>query len=335
MQQPRRGRGRAGKKTKAAPELTRIDEEPSSATWIASSPPRSPPQSLPFEVDLRIYEVISYLNNAPMIQIHLPDIGSPYDANVEEPWSAKFLTQLYIVAYNGGQWNVCDLVVDTWIRVFHGIRRRAEHSGNLEAHIWRINDALMRRRCQGKEGYDEKAPTYGAKMHVEDPELADDVHDFHRDVLAHLYNHTKPGAGARLLWADCMALCGPKLEEKMTKGKLYGQSWHPDLMYDILCTTLRMVGKKLTLKVEEGTEGAWCKRYHEHSKYGLPCYRKLAAEQRAEPTQGAGRGEKRGYDGTNDGEDGDEDDHGAKRTRYGYEDREVTDLDAEGEPDSE
>ncbi|KAF2827932.1 hypothetical protein CC86DRAFT_465744 [Ophiobolus disseminans] len=344
QQRPRKPRGRPRKNAKSAP-LTPVKEHPSSETLPESSPSPSPPtSSFTFAPSDRIYEIMGVITSQSSTQIALPTLYTPSSPS-EKPWTTETLTQLYITAYNSSQWHVCDLVADTWIRAFHAVRHRAEKSGAEEMHLWRLNDALMRRRCAGREGFNPNERNHTDVLRVVDPLLCSHAHDFNSEALTQLYQHTHQGAGARLLWADSMALCGTKLEQAMARGKKYGQTWHADLMYDILCSTLRMVGRKLTLKIEEGGEGAWCKRYHEHGKNGLPCYRSLAADEGVGsgygPVGGVGVGMKRGREeGEGEGES-DEDGGERKRARLGdegqneVENREVVDKDAEGESDSE
>lgn len=278
------------------------------------------------------------LNSQPYTSISLPVIGDPYHPDSEVPYKQETLIQLYITAYRGSNWNICDMVVDTWIRTFHHIRHRAEKSGDEDVRIWRINDALIKRRRTGKEGFNNRI-NHSTYLSVQDPKLAEKAHAFNPILLAELYNNTKHGAGARSMFADSMALCGSRLESDMAHGKQYGATWHPDLMYDVLCTTLRMVGRKLTLKIEEGSEGAWCKRYHEHDKHGAPCYRTLAKDEgvvdRYEKTKGGGGG-KRGLE-KSDESDEDEGERRPKRAGFAvqYQDREVVDVDDEGEEESE
>jgi hypothetical protein len=188
--------------------------------------------------------------------------------------------KLYIEANKRHQWNLCDLIADTWIRAFHAVRRRAEKTGKEEDMLWRLNKPLMALRMKGKKGYNTRAPNYGAVLHVEDPDLEADVTDFNTELLDDLYKNTPEGCGARTLWADAMALCGNKLEHKMQGMKRRDQKWHPDLIFEVMCTSLRLSRRKLTLKIEESTEGAWCKRYHEHYRRGQPCYREMAQARR-------------------------------------------------------
>jgi hypothetical protein len=94
-----------------------------------------------------------------------------------------------------------------------------------------------------------------------------------------------------------------------------------------------MVRRKLTLKIEESTEGAWCKRYHQHGRHEQPCYRWLAWQEQlaqdkedGEDTVGAGK-RKRGR-GNRSG-----DRNSSKRVRF--DNRDAGDIDAEGESEEE
>jgi hypothetical protein len=225
-------------------------------------------------VDENVYSVLSSLCASASIQIDLPSLQSTANPGAEEPYTAKFLTELYLVCYNGRKWQLCDLITDTWIRAFHTLRRKAERTSDERHALWRPNESLMSRRRKNEKGFEKGTPDY--HLEVEDPELAPSVTSFDNTILSTMYDTLPTDNGACLMWADAMALAGDKLEKEMVRMKKYGQAWHPDLMHNMLCTTLRMVRRKLTLKIEEGTEGAWCKRYHEHSKHNQPCYRKQA-----------------------------------------------------------
>jgi hypothetical protein len=270
------------------------------------------------------------LCNKSKLPIDLPTLSDP-TSDAENPYSATALTHLYIAAYRASQHNICDLVADTWIRGFHALRQRYEkcHRENM---LWRPNAALLQR---GKKGY-APAPDWARDIPVDDPQLGADALDFSPSLLSLLYAETQPGAGARLLWADAMALCGSKMEPRMQKR---GEAWHPEFVRDVCCTALRMARRKLTLKIEEGGEGTWCKRYHEHWKAGAVCYRRAAWEKKVSGEEVSDKNEseeegtvvgngkkKRGLE--DEAEMGD-----AKRVRI--EDREVVDEDAEGESDDE
>lgn len=283
--------------------------------------PPSPIRSTPFlNADSKTYEILDYLSKQSLIPTSLPELTNYQNPDVEEPYSAKFLTELYMIAYVAGSWNTCDLVVDTWIRMFQRVRRRADRTG--EGGIWRANKALKLLRREGKVGFDPNPPKYGEKLPVEDdPNVHADASLFDRDLLARLYTHTDTNCGARALWADSMALSGAKVGQALARSKKNDEPWHRDLVHDVLCTTLRLVRRKLTLKCEEGTEGAWCRRYHEHWKRGLKCYREVAAGQVVDE-EVVGRSWKRGRQ---------EGDVGVRGKRARFEEREVLNIDAEGE----
>lgn len=127
-----------------------------------------------------------------------------------------------------------------------------------------------------------------------DPELHHHVSDFESLRLRELYDNTASDCGARALWADAIALCGGKFEARLdgtsfkNMGMGYGlgmgagaEGWHPELIWDVMRSAMRLVRAKRTLKIEERHPGAWCDRYHEHGKRGERCYRELANEQAA------------------------------------------------------
>ena len=313
------------------------------------------PFTLP--VDENVYSVLGSLCRSANIQIDLPSLESTAMPEEEEPYTAKFLTDLYLVCYNGRKWQLCDLITDTWIRAFHALRRKAETTGNDRYALWRPNESLLSRRGQNEKGFEKGAPNY--HLEVEDPELAPCVTSFDNTILSTMYDNLPIDNGACLMWADAMALAGDKLEKEMVRMKKYGQVWHPDLMHNMLCTTLRMVRRKLTLKLEEATEGAWCKRYHEHWKHDQPCYRKEAYDRiqngeyaaeyeqvdgaqddddddnarsfAADVVAGLSQGEKRGFC-----EMGGQADMGdPKRVRFNANQRNMFDVDAEGDSEDE
>jgi hypothetical protein len=298
--------------------------------------------ALLLDIDQEVYQILESLSTSCKVHIDLPTLVHATVQGTEKPYTAQFLMHLYILAYHDAQYNICDLVTDTWIRAFHALRRRDKKRANKEDMTWRPNPT---RRMQNHKGFDTRAPRYGAELHTEDPSLDPKVTDFHTSLLDALYTNTRPSCGARLLWVDAMALCGSKLEASMKKHK---KQWHPDLVHEVMCTSLRLVRRKLTLKIEESTEGAWCKRYHEHPKHGLPCYRKIAYERKVRGGDSSdedeqeyehvmaqmmeaelSRGEKRGL------EDGEAETGLAKRMRIGNEEREVLDVNAEGDSDDE
>jgi hypothetical protein len=233
-----------------------------------------------FEPEKEVHNIISQLSIPGRIHIDLPNLIQIGTEGKEKPYSAQFLMELYIIAYQDKRWSLCDLIADTWIRAFHAKRRREERTGKETELTWRFNSALYSRREHGKKGFDSNAPNYRRELHVEDPQLEPEVTVFSRELLDTLYDQTDRQCVARNLWADAMALSGSKLENKMQIDKRKHVKWNDSLIYDIMCTSLRMTRRKLTLKIEEATEGAWCKRYHMHTANGTPCYRKLAYDRK-------------------------------------------------------
>jgi hypothetical protein len=290
-------------------------------------------------------EVMKHLRGPGKVHINLPHLVDAENPDADMSYSGLLLMQLYLEAYNTSRYDFCDLIADTWIRAFHALRWRDERQGNGEEITWRPNEALTRRRAQGKRGFEDQVPQWSGELPIQDPEMDPGVTDFRVDLLDALYTGTKPDCGARFLWADAMALCGSKLETKMQIMKRRNEKWNPDLVYDIMCTGLRMARRKLTLKIEESTKGAWCKRYHEHTRHGLPCYRELAS-------QGGGTSDEDGPEGVvaklidaelsrgekrqlGDMKDGEVQIGEAKRVRIEDEHDGVIDVDAEGDSGDE
>lgn len=275
-------------------------------------------------LDQDLYDILNTLHSSSCIQVDLPNMWASGDNGAVKRYTASFLTHLYIKCYESHLWHFCDLVADTWIRALQKANRRSHRSSDKRDHMWRANIALERIFSEKKKGF--KADVHEFNLDVQDPDLDDDVTDFDTKLLQLLYEHTDPGCGARLLWADAMALCGRKMEGNICRRP---GAWPQELFYDVMCTGLRMVGRKLTLKIEEKYEGAWC-RYHEHVKHGQPCYRELAWQQKVvqeEDEREAGLGEEQGE---------------AKRLRFDAEDLasggeqiDIGDLDAEGESEEE
>ncbi|KAI4701884.1 hypothetical protein J4E89_010403 [Alternaria sp. Ai002NY15] len=253
----------------------------------------SPAVPPPFIADKEIYLILSNLKSNAKINLDLPgltDAANPYQAL---PYSAKTLTQLYVVCYQEKFWDLCDMVADTWIRKFHDQRKKAQEDKEKDEkpedekseEIWLPNRALNRRKRVAQQAW-RKGKNIPAEfdqfprdydLEVTDPELDKDVTSVHTDLLNLLYTYTSPRCGARLLWADALALGGDKTEHIIGKVTRKGFALHPELLFDIMQTSLRMVRRNLTLKVEESTEGAWCQRYHEHGKNGNVCYRQRAS----------------------------------------------------------
>ncbi len=274
------------------------DGEPSSDTLAAQSPSTLPLESASrLDVHEDVYTVMNSLTSKVEIVVELPSLSNANYPDIEQPYTAKFLVDLYIVCYENQHWNLCDLIVDTWIRAFHVLRKKGQDNSHYQ--LWRPNACLEKRqrnadahekalaRKQGRRahrvknvGYDDHAPDY--MLDIDDPKLDSDMTDFDPELLRNLYLYTKQDCGARLVWADAMALGGDKVEILINRKTSWGQTWHPELLTNIMNSSLRMVRRKLTLKIEEACEGAWCKRYHEHRKYNLPCYREMAWRQQRE-----------------------------------------------------
>ncbi|KAF1922466.1 uncharacterized protein M421DRAFT_11836, partial [Didymella exigua CBS 183.55] len=218
-----------------------------------------------------VYDMLATLRASPEIQVDLPNLWADQGAGVAKPYTSAFLTALYIQCYESSQWHLCDLVADTWIRALQAANAQSHTSADRQRPLWRANAALEARFRAGRMGF--KRDAVNLHIDVEDPVVHADVASFHAERLRELYAHTRPRAGARLLWADAVALAGRGVEGRFAACP---EKWHPELCFDVMCTALRLVGRKLTLKIEERYEGAWC-RYHEHGRHGLPCYRRLAA----------------------------------------------------------
>jgi hypothetical protein len=227
-----------------------------------------------------VFRVLDTLRNDSDTPTDLPFLCYTEGDGTPQPYSARFLTQLYILSYQSNLWDLCDLVTDTWIRAFHSLRKKGYQNPNYA--VWRPNKVLEKRQIKHieakKQGiyippeFDQNPPEY--KLTVADPELDPDVTALDTTLLNDLYAHTNPNCGARLLWADALALAGSKTEQALQDTSHY--PLHPDLLFNIMQTSLRTVRRNLTLKIEESTEGAWCKRYHEHVKHGCICYREKA-----------------------------------------------------------
>lgn len=238
------------------------------------------------KVDDKIYEIMNFLKCSPKIVIDLPDLA---DQERDRPYTATILMHIYLLAYQSGLWNICDLIADTWIRAFHAQRTRG--ASDPDERLWRRNSVLERRQASFREAkkqgrtvdepaeFDKDAPEY--HLNTQDPRIASDVVFFDSSLLNELYQFTNAGCGARLLWADAMVLAGDKTQRMFHDTVKRGFEWNAQLQFDVMSISLRMLRRKLTLKIEESTEGAWCARYHEHGKHEpkQPCYRALAATQ--------------------------------------------------------
>jgi hypothetical protein len=152
----------------------------------------------------------------------------PVEVNLCSPitnvWTAEQLTHIYISAYQSHYWHVCDLIADTWIRAFQNL--------NKTSPIWRANrsEYLYKARNPAEIG-----------LHKFDPPLDRQVCAFEAKLLNNLYHHTDNKCGARMLWADSMALVGAEWEAELTSRERRHNKWHPDLIFNVMCTALRMV----------------------------------------------------------------------------------------------
>jgi hypothetical protein len=229
------------------------------------SPP--PTSELTIEINEDIASLFTAINDEVSIVTELPSLVLPSpidpDIEIEQPWTSANLFHVYILSYSRRAYHLCDLIVDTWIREFHKI------DDTPRCKIWRIN----------KSKYKSQDPI--PDNDNGDPNI--DIHatDFDSNRMRELYENTGPDCGARFLWADAMALCGSLLENRLDEqGDV--RNWPSELIWDVMRTSLRLTRVRRTLKVEERVPSAWCDRYHEHGKHGLPCYREIAAEQKAE-----------------------------------------------------
>lgn len=237
--------------------------------------PEPPPPRWAEPISQDIVNILNTLRSTADIHVDLPDLYSSDGTEVVKPYTAAVLTDLYIQCYKNRLWHFCDLIADTWIRALRKANERSHKSDNVRDHLWRKNNELEKMFAQKKKGFREDV--FKFNIDVEDPKMDRDVTTFSPERLRDLYAYTKPNCGARLLWADSMALSGMYLEYEIARDP---KVWPEALFFDIMRPALRMVGRKLTLRIEEAHEGAWC-RYHEHDKHKLPCYRLLAWEQQS------------------------------------------------------
>lgn len=240
------------------------------------------------KVDDKIYDIMNFLKQSPKIVIDLPDLA---DREKDTPYSATILMHMYLVAYQSKLWNICDLIADTWIRAFHAQRHRDARSNPGDG-LWRRNKVLEKRKARFRDArkhrhnrddepaeFEQDVPEYN--LDTQDPDIGSDVVSFDASLLNELYQFTSAGCGARLLWADAMVLAGDKMQRMFHDTVRRGFEWNEQLQFTVMSVSLRMLRRKLTLKIEESTEGAWCARYHEHGRHEpkQPCYRALAAMQ--------------------------------------------------------
>ncbi|CAI6336469.1 unnamed protein product [Periconia digitata] len=267
---------------------------------------RAPPPAEEYEEPLLSTTEVLYgkLEQASEIQTELPHTVNGEDDNTDAvlPWTAKQLSDLYLFCQKNNSINLCDMIADTWIRAFHTSNLSADRDGgNNEERPW------LKKAFVGPSPPGEQLPQSYLNLQLkldasvtliyhnvhdkEDSAELEDSSDTLLETANDIYNHTSPNSPVRLLWADILALHGRRLEhilnpsslwsgdpEQVISGNRTQHQLHRDLEFDIMCTALRLVRRKLTLKCEETTVGAWCKRYHLHTQHGLKCYRQLARE---------------------------------------------------------
>ncbi|KAF2650643.1 hypothetical protein K491DRAFT_125373 [Lophiostoma macrostomum CBS 122681] len=268
----RRGPGRPPRQqvSNSAPKLTLSFNLP---------PPESPPHVSELTIDIHsdIVAVLTAINDHGSIVTELPSMQLPSrldpDIDIEQPWTSANLFHLYIFSYSRRAYHVCDLIIDTWIREFHKVHETCHR-------VWRVN----------KSKYVHHGPI--PDNDNGDPNISTDAIAFNSMLLRELYENTGSDCGARFLWADSMALCGSKLENRLDEqgGE---KNWPTELIWDVMRTSLRLTRVRRTLKIEEKIPSAWCNRYHEHGKHGAPCYREVAAEAKAEAKEKEKRNERR------------------------------------------
>ena len=234
-----------------------------------------------------MYAILNALKSTCRIHVDLPSLGDAAAPDSIRRYSATTLTHLYLTCYQQQLWDLCDVVTDTWIRAFHARRHAASQMQKGSVAAWRRNRALERLRRSAlaaqRRGeavpaeYDVHAPVYA--LDVSDPELEASVTDTNVGLLNTLYAHTRAPCGARLMWADALALGGDRTDEVLERAEKRGEKLNRDLVFDTMQSTLRLVRRKRTLKIEEAAEGAWCARYHEHGRWGMQCYRERASKQ--------------------------------------------------------
>ncbi|KAF1980333.1 hypothetical protein BU23DRAFT_548494 [Bimuria novae-zelandiae CBS 107.79] len=208
----------------------------------------------------------------------LPDISDEQDETIK--WTAKSLTNLYIYSLTQGCTKLCDLVADLWI---HGFHERARGKPCGVRPFWMENTAHTDRepddyKCRGMP------PKKKWQKELDLPELNDNVTVFHPELVNQLYHHTPRDHPVRNLWADSIALGGPTAEKILLRMRKNGTEFHEDFIWDVMCTSLRMARKKLTLRIEMLGKDAWCERYHIHGKE-TPCHRAEAVCSKAGPSR--------------------------------------------------
>ena len=283
-----------GRPRRKQPSFTsHLDKVSEEEDWPSSStlPAQSSLEHTCFQPSQDVYDILNSLKATTKTHIDLPSLSNTNDPDAIQPYSAELLTHLYITCYHQNLWNLCDLITDTWIRAFHSRRKKAYTDPAYT--LWRSNKALENRKRKAHRArltgvlipseFDPNPRNLG--LGPTDPDLDANITDTHIDLLNLLYHHTPPTCGARMLWADALALAGDQTEKEMETAQRRGVEVHPDLVWNVMQSGLRMVRRRLTMKCEEGTEGAWCRRYHEHGRHGKEgerCYREVAAEEEEE-----------------------------------------------------
>jgi hypothetical protein len=223
-----------------------------------------------------IIQLFDSLAEQPEIQMELQDITRPNpdpllkdheDYDIVQPWTSKHLFHLYTLAHIRNNYDICDLIADTWIRQFQAM------DANDNTKIWQEN----------RSSYIQER--FATAPHSDNgyPNLADYAMRFDIQRICELYENTESDCGGRQVWADAMALCGKGLEGQLKKAGncMDLDKWPVQLVKDVFQVTLRSMRIRLTLKIEEPHPEEWCERYHEHPKYGAKCYRQVYKEQEA------------------------------------------------------
>jgi hypothetical protein len=231
-----------------------------------------------------LYDVILSIAEFPTT---LPEISRPHPDHPDDEsyeivsnYDAQTLFGLYMLAYSQNEYHTCDLVADAWIKEFQRVNRTSKNF-----RMWRENRTAQYVAAMAA------AEENGEFMEHAESALSHDVLEFNPHLLTTLYNITDSTCGARLLWADAMALCGQTLEDKLARQRR--DNWHPELIWNLMCTSLRLTRIRRTLKIEDRDPKEWCDRYHEHGKHGAPCYRDIAKAQKEDQDNAARKAERK------------------------------------------
>ncbi|KAF2849104.1 hypothetical protein T440DRAFT_508892 [Plenodomus tracheiphilus IPT5] len=272
-----------GRLPRTLPNVTR-DAQVTPRVKISKPLPSLVQNTNELQPDPRVLEILNHLKSSTEVLTELPELYDHQESGKVLPYTATQLMHIYLIAHHLKLWNICDLVSDTWIRAFHSQRSR-DARVTLNDRLWRKNRVLEKRHFRYEQAkkagrvpdepkeFEKNAPEYN--ISVEDPSLHQDVLSFDSTLLSELYAHTPSTCGARRLWADAMVLAGDKASRMFEQSDKRGFKWDEELKGDVMKTSLRMLRRKVTLKIEESSEGAWCQRYHMHGE--ADCYRKVAA----------------------------------------------------------